>query len=96
MAYLLERRLKGYRQHDANAKQQKETSCNFHKNLHSEVPTVTKQGLTEMATGAFFFAMRCCKYVKVSGQRKTWLLEQKNIAFHLEDKRLQHDDPHST
>jgi hypothetical protein len=50
------------------------------------------KSLCELFIGAFFFAMRSCKYIKVSGTRKTKLLSLKNIRFFKGKKLLQHND----
>jgi hypothetical protein len=39
------------------------------------------KAMCELFAGAFFFTMRSCEYLKVSGQRKTKLLCIKNIRF---------------
>eukprot|EP00957_Ditylum_brightwellii_P181180 13800979-Ditylum_brightwellii.AAC.1 len=36
---------------------------------------------SNLAVLAFFFAMRSCKYVKTSGERKTKLLRVRNLEF---------------
>jgi len=46
----------------------------------------------ELFIGAFFFAMRSCEYLTVSGKRKTKLLSLKNIHFFMGKKRLNHRD----
>jgi hypothetical protein len=46
----------------------------------------------ELFIGAFFFAMRSCEYLSVSGQRKTKLLVVRNIRFFMGKRRVQHDD----
>jgi hypothetical protein len=51
------------------------------------------KALCELFIGAFFFAMRSCEYVKVSGYRKTKLLSIKNINFYRGKRRLNHSDP---
>jgi hypothetical protein len=51
------------------------------------------KALCELFIGAFFFAMRSCKYVKVHGPRKTKLLTVKNINFYCGKRCLLHGDP---
>jgi len=48
--------------------------------------------LCELFIRAFFFVMRSCKYVKVSGCRKTKLLKVENIQFFKGKKQLSHSD----
>ncbi len=49
--------------------------------------------LCELFIGAFFFAVRSCEYVQVSGYRKTKLLTVKNIKFYKGRRQLNHMDP---
>ncbi len=46
----------------------------------------------QLFTGAFFFAMRSCEYLKVSGTRRTKLLTLKNIRFFKGRRELKHSD----
>jgi hypothetical protein len=50
------------------------------------------KALCELFIGAFFFAMRSCEYVKVSGYRKTKLLALRNIRFFKGRRLLDHTD----
>jgi hypothetical protein len=49
--------------------------------------------LCELFIGAFFFAMRSCEYIQVSGPRHTKLLTLGNIKFIRNRKRLHHTHP---
>jgi hypothetical protein len=51
------------------------------------------KALCELFIGAFFFAMRSCKYIQVNGPRKTKLLTIKNINFYRGNHHLTHSDP---
>jgi hypothetical protein len=55
--------------------------------------SLADKALCELFIGAFFFAMRSCKYVKVSGQRKTKILMVKNISFLKGRRTVPHSDP---
>jgi len=48
--------------------------------------------MSELFTGAFFFAMRSCEYLKVSGKRRTKLLSLKNIRFFKGRREINHSD----
>ncbi len=50
------------------------------------------KALCELFIGAFFFAMRSCKYIKVQGPRKTKLLSLKNIRYFQGNRLLKHSD----
>jgi len=60
--------------------------CQFHKQSIS----LLDLALCELFIGAFFFAMRSCEYIQVSGQRKTKLLALRNIRFFIGNKPLHH------
>jgi hypothetical protein len=47
--------------------------------------------LCELFIGAFFFAMRSCEYLKVSGPRRTKILALRNIRFHSGTKLIPHN-----
>jgi hypothetical protein len=49
--------------------------------------------LCKLFMGAFFFAMRSCEYVQVSGTRKTKILAVRNTSFYKGKKLLNHHDP---
>lgn len=48
--------------------------------------------MCELFIGAFFFAMRSCKCVKINGSRMTKLLTLANIRFFTQNKLIQHND----
>jgi len=50
------------------------------------------KALCELFIGAFFFAMRSCEYIKVTGYHKTKLLQVKNIRFFRGKRCLDHKD----
>jgi hypothetical protein len=49
--------------------------------------------MCELFIGAFFFAMRSCEYLNVSGRRKTKILTIKNIRFFKGRSELHHSNP---
>jgi hypothetical protein len=49
--------------------------------------------MCELFIGAFFFAMRSCEYLNVSGKRKTKILTIKNIRFFKGRSEVHHSDP---
>jgi hypothetical protein len=60
--------------------------CQFNKQSISPLDLA----LCELFIGAFFYAMRSCKYIQVTGQRKTKLLALRNIRFFIGNKILHH------
>jgi hypothetical protein len=51
---------------------------------------VNKIAMCELFTGAFFFAMHSCEYLKVSGQRSTKILTLQNIRFFKGHREIDH------
>ena len=49
--------------------------------------------MSQLLIGAFFFAMRSCEYLNVSGERRTKLLIISNIRFYLRRQLISHDHP---
>jgi hypothetical protein len=47
----------------------------------------------KLASGSFFYAMRSCEYLKVSGPRKTKLLLVEDIQFHVANREINHSSP---
>jgi hypothetical protein len=60
--------------------------------FHSASVSQLDKALCELFIGAFFFAMHSCKYIKVSGTRKTKLLTLHNIKFIKGRRVLPHSD----
>jgi hypothetical protein len=50
--------------------------------------------MSELFTGAFFFAMRSYKYLKVSGKRQTKIIELQNIRFFKGRREIDHTNTH--
>jgi hypothetical protein len=47
----------------------------------------------QIASGSYFYAMRSCEYLKVSGSRKTKLLLVEDIQFHIANRETNHSSP---
>ncbi len=56
-------------------------------------PNLLWKAICKLFIGAFFFAMRSCEYVQVSGPHKTKLLVIKNIKFYKRWHWLNHTNP---
>ena len=57
--------------------------------LYRHTKTERLRAIADLCTGAFFFAMRSCEYLSVSGpQRKTKRLRLANLRFFLKNKEL--------
>ena len=93
-APLLQRQTRGHKNADPSIKQQKALSPEFIEHLNSIAKTDKEIAMSQLATGAFFFAMRSCEYLSVSGERRTKLLQLQNIRFFKNNKELKHNDPH--
>ena len=51
------------------------------------------RALADLSIGAFFFAMRSCEYLKVSGTRKTKRLTLRNLRFFKNGELMDHRSP---
>ena len=66
---------------DAAPKQQKALPLAVFKRLYDNTCTPVDEVLGQLACGAFFFGMRSCEYLTVTGTRKTKRLKVRNIRF---------------
>jgi hypothetical protein len=93
----LQRIYKSYRDGDDNLKQQKAVTASLlsHMFAHAQLPfsSPVDRAVAELAIGAFFFAMRSCEYVHVSGSRCTKPLCLRNLRFFRDNRVLLHSDP---
>jgi hypothetical protein len=95
LAFILQRQIKGYKNKDPSEKPQKAIPFGL---LQKIITLPTKdplrrrsQQLTHMA---FFFAMRSCEYLKVSGDRRTEAIRQRDIVFRDQFNQIvPHSDP---
>lgn len=86
---LLSAQYKGYKSEDPQPKQQKALPGCVLLRLHRHKKTNRSQAIADLCTGAFFFAMRSCEYLTVSGSlRKTKRLRLRNLRFYLNGKEL--------
>jgi hypothetical protein len=88
----LHRQLRGYKKLDKPEKQQVALTGSIIKELHKMAFTPLDITMCQLFTGAFFFAMRSCEYLKVSGTRCTKLLTLKNIIFFKGRRELHHSN----
>jgi hypothetical protein len=69
VAFILQRQLRAYKGSDRHEKQQVAvTGSILRKFIQASISTADK-AMSELFTGAFFFAMRSCEYLNVSGPR---------------------------
>ena len=71
----------GYVDADPVTKQQKALPLSVFRKLYYNRFTPLDAALGELACGAFFFGMRSCEYLTVTGRRKTKRLTVKDIRF---------------
>jgi hypothetical protein len=55
---------------------------------NSDASVPIDHAIGKLATAAFYYAMRSCEYLKVSGTRKTKLLTVEDIQFHKENREI--------
>jgi hypothetical protein len=95
LAFLLQQQLKGYTNNDPSKKPQKAITSHVLHELITICHTTLDEAISQLAMGAFFFAMRSCEYCKVPDSAKhcTKLLTLKNIQFFHDRRELHHNDP---
>ncbi len=90
VAFILQWQLRAYKGSDRHEKQQVAvTGSILRKFIQASISTADK-AMSELFTGAFFFAMRSCEYLKVSGTKKTKILCLRNIRFFKGTRLLNH------
>jgi hypothetical protein len=93
----LQRQHKSYRNLNKNLKKQKAITASVLLNMHdhAQLPfsTPAEKATADLAIGAFFFAMRSCKYVHVTGTRQTKPLRLQNLRFFRNNRVMSLDDP---
>ena len=77
----LTRQLAGYCDSDPSRNQQKALPVSVFATLQQNTFTPLDAALGQLACGAFFFGMRSCEYLTVTGQRNTKRLTIGNIRF---------------
>jgi hypothetical protein len=93
LAFFLQRQLRGYSSTDDPPTPQVAMTASILRMFYKLSVSPFDRALCELFIGAFFFAMRSCEYVQVSGPRKTKLLTIKNINFYRGKRQLHHTDP---
>lgn len=93
-AFLLQRQLRNYSNNDKPEQQQAAITGSILREFYKiSQSSNSDRAMCELFIGAFFFAMRSCEYVKVSGHRKTKTLTVNNIRFFKKNKLINHNDP---
>ena len=67
---LLQRQFRAYRNADPKPKQQKALSLVVIKEMAKNQTTASSREISQLGIGAFFYAMRSCKYLKVQQAEK--------------------------
>ena len=90
---LLSRLYTGYSKKDPPTKQQKALPVCVLREMERNKSTNRAKAVGELAIGAYFFAMRSCEYLTVSGERLTKRLKIRNIRFFRHGREILHNDP---
>jgi hypothetical protein len=85
--------LKGYKNSDPSARPQKALTPSLLRELSRNNDGPLNQATHQLARGAFFFAMRSCEYLSVTGERRTKRLRLGNLKFIRTNRTLSLDDP---
>ena len=86
--YLLGRQLKGFKNSEPSPTPQKAVFPSVIRAIASATDTPLDRVIGQLVVGAFFFAMRSCEYSAVPGERRTKLLELRNIRFYTNNREL--------
>lgn len=78
---MLVRQLAGYIDAYPSEKREKALPLSVFRNLLDKNFTPKDEAMRQLANGAFFFGMRSCEYLNVTGTRKTKQLRVKDIHF---------------
>ena len=89
---LLSRLYSSYSNKDLPAKQQKAIPPSILQQLQLNTSTNRAIAISQLAIGAWFFAMRSCEYLTVFGERKTKRLCLRNLRFFREGREIKHTD----
>ena len=95
LARLLSRQFRAYRNADPPPKQQKAIPACVIKELTYSNQTELQRAVSQLATGAFFFACRSCEYLKVpqAEKRRTDIIRVGDIRFYHEGILIPHNHP---
>jgi hypothetical protein len=88
----LHRQLRGCKKSDKPEKQQVALTGSIIKELHKMAFTQLDKAMCLLFKGSFFFAMRSCKYLIVSGKNWTKFLTLQNIRFFSGRRELNHSN----
>jgi hypothetical protein len=92
-AFILQRQLRSYANTDKPVTPQAAITGSILREFYKlSISSSSDKALCKLFIGAFFFAMRSCEYVNVSGYRKTKLLKVDNIRFFRGNKIIPHSD----
>jgi hypothetical protein len=93
-AFILQRTLKGFKNEDPPTTKQAPATPELIRLLAMSAESVPLDyAIGKLASGSFFYAMRNCEYLKVSGPRKTKLLLVEDIQFHINNREINHHSP---
>ena len=94
--FILQHQYKGYKNKDKNIKQQKALPLCVIRKLHTIKSTAENIAIAQLCTGAIFFAMRSCEYLRTNipeEKQRTNTLRLRNIRFFRKGCELKHSDP---
>jgi hypothetical protein len=93
VAFILQRQLRCYNNLDPGEKQQVAVTGSILRQFFKSSFSPVDMAMCELFIGAFFFAMRSCEYLQVSGPRKTKLLALRNVRFFIGNRNIDHKHP---
>ena len=94
-AFILQQQFRGYKNTDRNARQQKALPACILRKLITRKTSVENIAVSQLATGAFFFAMRSCEYLQTNlaeDKRRTKILRVQDIRFFVKGRQIPHSN----
>jgi hypothetical protein len=91
-SFILQWQYRVYKKLDPPEKQQVALTGSIIKGLSKMAFTPLDKAMCQLFTGAFFFAMHSCEYLRVSGKCRTKLLTVKNIRFFRGRREIKHNN----
>jgi hypothetical protein len=91
-SFILQRQFRHFSNTDKPPTQQAAVTGSILRKFHQLTTTNLEKTMCDLFIGAFFFAMRSCEYLSVTGIRRTKLLQVNNIRFFKSKRELDHSD----
>ena len=95
MCFLLQEQFQGYRNEDGSRLKQKALPMSVLRKMHQIASTEREEATAWLLTGAIFFAMRSCEYLRTAAEatKRTRVIRVGDITFKKGTRTIPHSDP---